>query len=116
MLEVSIWLSMSQGNFATFSPSLPLLSVANRIFAIGTIVMVTSFLAFFIVLLIILLTELILLILFLVYVDKVNENAKQDLKEGLLLYNTENNVGLQNAWDVIQAKGNWHLVLGESTA
>jgi hypothetical protein len=34
----------------------------------------------------------------------VNENAKQDLKEGLLLYNTENNVGLKNAWNIIQAE------------
>uniref|UniRef100_A0A3B5M4N9 Uncharacterized protein n=1 Tax=Xiphophorus couchianus TaxID=32473 RepID=A0A3B5M4N9_9TELE len=43
------------------------------------------------VLLIILLAELILLILFFVYTDKVRENARQDLKEGLVLYNTENN-------------------------
>lgn len=35
---------------------------------------------------------------------QVNENAKQDLKEGLLLYNTENNVGLKNAWNIIQAE------------
>lgn len=37
-------------------------------------------------------------------VCQVNENAKQDLKEGLLLYNTENNVGLKNAWNIIQAE------------
>uniref|UniRef100_A0A8C0G9A2 Uncharacterized protein n=1 Tax=Chelonoidis abingdonii TaxID=106734 RepID=A0A8C0G9A2_CHEAB len=49
------------------------------------------FYCFFIILLIILLAELILLILFFVYMDKVNENAKKDLKEGLQLYNTENN-------------------------
>ena len=35
---------------------------------------------------------------------QVNENAKKDLKEGLLLYNTENNVGLKNAWNIIQAE------------
>lgn len=34
----------------------------------------------------------------------MNENAKNDLKEGLLLYNTENNVGLKNAWNIIQAE------------
>lgn len=34
----------------------------------------------------------------------MNENAKKDLKEGLLLYNTENNVGLKNAWNIIQAE------------
>ncbi|XP_035874424.1 tetraspanin-9 isoform X2 [Phyllostomus discolor] len=79
---------------------------------------------FFIVLLIILLSELILLILFFVYMDKVNENAKRDLKEGLLLYNTENNVGLKNAWNIIQAEmhccgvsdyTDWYPVLGENT-
>lgn len=34
----------------------------------------------------------------------MNENAKKDLTEGLLLYNTENNVGLKNAWNIIQAE------------
>uniref|UniRef100_A0ABI7ZKG8 Tetraspanin 9 n=1 Tax=Felis catus TaxID=9685 RepID=A0ABI7ZKG8_FELCA len=138
LLGVGIWLSVSQGNFATFSPSFPSLSAANLVIAIGTIVMVTGFLgclgaikenkclllSFFIVLLIILLAELILLILFFVYMDKVNENAKKDLKEGLLLYNTENNVGLKNAWNIIQAEmrccgvtdyTDWYPVLGENT-
>uniref|UniRef100_A0AAA9TQH8 Tetraspanin n=1 Tax=Bos taurus TaxID=9913 RepID=A0AAA9TQH8_BOVIN len=138
LLGVGIWLSVSQGNFATFSPSFPSLSAANLVIAIGTIVMVTGFLgclgaikenrclllSFFIVLLIILLAELILIILFFVYMDKVNENAKKDLKEGLLLYNSENNVGLKNAWNIIQAEmhccgvtdyKDWFSVLGENT-
>ncbi|XP_008972016.2 tetraspanin-9 isoform X1 [Pan paniscus] len=138
LLGVGIWLSVSQGNFATFSPSFPSLSAANLVIAIGTIVMVTGFLgclgaikenkclllSFFIVLLVILLAELILLILFFVYMDKVNENAKKDLKEGLLLYHTENNVGLKNAWNIIQAEmrccgvtdyTDWYPVLGENT-
>lgn len=138
LLGVGIWLSVSQGNFATFSPSFPSLSAANLVIAMGTIVMVTGFLgclgaikenkclllSFFIVLLAILLAELILLILFFVYMDKVNENAKKDLKEGLLLYNTENNVGLKNAWNIIQAEmrccgvtdyTDWYPVLGENT-
>uniref|UniRef100_A0A452UGV0 Tetraspanin-9 n=1 Tax=Ursus maritimus TaxID=29073 RepID=A0A452UGV0_URSMA len=138
LLGVGIWLSVSQGNFATFSPSFPSLSAANLVIAIGTIVMVTGFLgclgaikenkclllSFFIVLLVILLAELILLILFFVYMDKVNENARKDLKEGLLLYNTENNVGLKNAWNIIQAEmrccgvtdyTDWYPVLGENT-
>nr|XP_060634057.1 tetraspanin-9 isoform X1 [Anolis sagrei ordinatus] len=137
LLGVGIWLSVSQGNFATFSPSFPSLSAANLVIAIGTVIMVTGFLgclgaikenkclllSFFIVLLIILLAELILLILFFVYMDKVNENAKQDLKEGLKLYNTENNVGLKNAWNIIQAEmhccgvtdyKDWYPVLGEN--
>ncbi|ELV09170.1 Tetraspanin-9 [Tupaia chinensis] len=222
LLGVGIWLSVSQGNFATFSPSFPSLSAANLVIAIGTIVMVTGFLGclgaikenkclllsvsgrpgptshmghfwnvpclpthpssswlllpgpvspllgwwpalspfpraralrtgaaplppsrlaarpglrdrvpmpgrflqFFVVLLTILLAELILLILFFVYMDKVNENAKKDLKDGLLLYNTEDNVGLRNAWNIIQAEmrccgvtdhTDWYPVLGENT-
>ncbi|XP_014441156.1 tetraspanin-9 isoform X1 [Tupaia chinensis] len=138
LLGVGIWLSVSQGNFATFSPSFPSLSAANLVIAIGTIVMVTGFLgclgaikenkclllSFFVVLLTILLAELILLILFFVYMDKVNENAKKDLKDGLLLYNTEDNVGLRNAWNIIQAEmrccgvtdhTDWYPVLGENT-
>ncbi|NWV00050.1 TSN9 protein, partial [Upupa epops] len=118
LLGVGIWLSVSQGNFATFSPSFPSLSAANLVIAIGTVVMVTGFLgclgaikenkclllSFFVILLIILLAELILLILFFVYMDKVSESAKNDLKEGMKLYNSENNVGLKNAWNIIQAE------------
>ncbi|XP_056137347.1 tetraspanin-9 isoform X1 [Lampris incognitus] len=136
LLGVGIWLSVSQGSFATFSPSFPSLSAANMVIAIGAIVMVTGFLgclgaikenkclllSFFIVLLIILLTEVILLILFFVYSDKVSENAKQDLKDGLALYNTDNNIGLRNAWNIIQAEWkccgvtaytDWHEALKE---
>uniref|UniRef100_A0A9J8A895 Tetraspanin n=1 Tax=Cyprinus carpio carpio TaxID=630221 RepID=A0A9J8A895_CYPCA len=140
LLGVGIWLSVSQGSFATFSPSFPSLSAANMVIAIGAIVMVTGFLgclgaikenkclllSFFIVLLIILLAELILLILFFVYSDKVNcmlfENAKQDLKDGLALYNADNNIGLRNAWNIIQAEWkccgvtgytDWHEALKE---
>ncbi|XP_068556661.1 tetraspanin-9 isoform X3 [Anas acuta] len=138
LLGVGIWLSVSQGNFATFSPSFPSLSAANLVIAFGTVIMVTGFLgclgaikenkclllSFFIVLLIILLAELILLILFFVYMDKVSESAKKDLKEGMKLYNSENNVGLKNAWNIIQAEmkccgvndfTDWYPVLGENT-
>nr|XP_005509833.2 tetraspanin-9 isoform X3 [Columba livia] len=138
LLGVGIWLSVSQGNFATFSPSFPSLSAANLVIAIGTVIMVTGFLgclgaikenkclllSFFIVLLIILLAELILLILFFVYMDKVSDSAKKDLKEGMKLYNSENNVGLKNAWNIIQAEmkccgvndfTDWYSVLGENT-
>ncbi|XP_048011159.1 tetraspanin-9 isoform X1 [Megalobrama amblycephala] len=138
LLGVGIWLSVSQGSFATFSPSFPSLSAANLVITLGSVVMVTGFLgclgaikenkclllSFFIVLLIILLAELILLILFFVYTDKVSENAKQDLKDGLRLYNTDNNVGLRNAWNIIQAEWeccgvtghtDWHDALQEKT-
>ncbi|XP_067283000.1 tetraspanin-9 isoform X1 [Pseudorasbora parva] len=138
LLGVGIWLSVSQGSFATFSPSFPSLSAANLVITLGSVVMVTGFLgclgaikenkclllSFFIVLLIILLAELIMLILFFVYTDKVSENAKQDLKDGLRLYNTDNNVGLRNAWNIIQAEWeccgvtghtDWHDALQEKT-
>lgn len=35
---------------------------------------------------------------------QVSDNAKQDLKDGLALYNSENNLGLRNAWNIIQAE------------
>ncbi|XP_028813428.1 tetraspanin-9-like [Denticeps clupeoides] len=35
---------------------------------------------------------------------QVSQNAKQDLKDGLALYNTDNNIGLRNAWNIIQAE------------
>ncbi|KAK7891819.1 hypothetical protein WMY93_023782 [Mugilogobius chulae] len=119
LLGVGVWLSVSQGSFATLSPSFPSLSAANLIITLGTVVMITGFLgclgaikenkclllSFFIVLLIILFAELVLLILFFVYTEKVSENAKKDLKEGLVLYNTDNNVGLRDAWNAIQ--GEW---------
>lgn len=38
------------------------------------------------------------------YVVQVNESAKKDLKEGMKLYNSENNIGLKNAWNIIQAE------------
>ncbi|XP_029017689.1 tetraspanin-9-like [Betta splendens] len=118
LLGVGVWLSVSQGSFATLSPSFPSLSAANLIITVGTVVMVTGFLgclgaikenkclllSFFIVLLVILLAELILLILFFVYTDKVRDNARQDLKDGLVLYNTEDNAGLRDAWNTIQAQ------------
>ncbi|KAG9335199.1 hypothetical protein JZ751_005551 [Albula glossodonta] len=52
----------------------------------------------------------------------VSENAKKDLKDGLALYNTDNNVGLKNAWNIIQAEWkccgvtgytDWHEALKE---
>lgn len=38
------------------------------------------------------------------YVVQVSESAKKDLKEGMKLYNSENNIGLKNAWNIIQAE------------
>ncbi|XP_061523193.1 tetraspanin-9-like [Phycodurus eques] len=134
LLGVGVWLSVSQGDFATLSPSFPSPSAANLVVTLGAVVMVTGFLgclgaikenkclllSFFIVLLIILLAELILLILFFVYTDKVGENARRDLKDGLVLYNTDNNAGLRDAWNAIQeewrccgvtSSSDWHAAL-----
>lgn len=44
LLGVGVWLSVSQGSFATLSPSFPSLSAANVIITLGTVVMVTGFL------------------------------------------------------------------------
>ncbi|XP_067855285.1 tetraspanin-9-like isoform X3 [Heptranchias perlo] len=135
LLGVGIWLSATQGNFATISPSLPSLSAANLLIAIGTIVMVVGFLgclgaikenkclllSFFIVLLMIFFLELILVILFFVYRTEVAEYAREDLKIGLRLYGSEGNVGLTNAWNIIQTEyeccgvdnsTDWEPVLG----
>uniref|UniRef100_A0A3Q1GQ68 Tetraspanin 9b n=1 Tax=Acanthochromis polyacanthus TaxID=80966 RepID=A0A3Q1GQ68_9TELE len=63
------------------------------------------------------------LILFFVYTDKVNENARRDLKEGLVLYNTDNNAGLRDAWNTIQGEwrccgvmnhNDWYVALHEN--
>lgn len=40
ILGVGVWLSVTQGNFATLSSSLPSLSAANLLIAVGTIIMV----------------------------------------------------------------------------
>lgn len=34
----------------------------------------------------------------------MSENARRDLKEGLVLYTTDNNAGLKEAWDTIQGE------------
>lgn len=44
LLGVGLWLSVSQGSFATLSPSFPSLSAANLIITLGSVVMVTGFL------------------------------------------------------------------------
>lgn len=35
---------------------------------------------------------------------QVSENARRDLKEGLVLYSTDNNAGLKDAWNTIQGE------------
>ncbi|XP_072123436.1 tetraspanin-9-like isoform X3 [Mobula birostris] len=91
LLGVGIWLSATQGNFAVLAPSLPSLSAANLVIAIGTIVMVVGFLG---CLGSIKENKCLLL--------SVAEYAREDLKSGLSLYNSNGNIGLTNAWNIIQ--------------
>lgn len=42
--------------------------------------------------------------LYSVLCSQVSENARRDLKEGLVLYNTDNNAGLSDAWNTIQGE------------
>uniref|UniRef100_A0A8C6JFM3 Tetraspanin-4 n=1 Tax=Melopsittacus undulatus TaxID=13146 RepID=A0A8C6JFM3_MELUD len=116
ILGVGIWLAVTQGNFATLSSSFPSLSAANLLIVTGTFVMIIGFvgcigaikenkcllLSFFIMLLIIFLLELTVVILFFVYTDKIDKYAQRDLKKGLHLYGTNGNIGLTNAWSIIQ--------------
>ncbi|XP_035408094.1 tetraspanin-4 isoform X2 [Cygnus atratus] len=116
ILGVGIWLAVTQGNFATLSSSFPSLSAANLLIVTGTFVMIIGFvgcigaikenkcllLSFFIMLLIIFLLELTVVVLFFVYTDKIDKYAQRDLKKGLHLYGTDGNIGLTNAWSIIQ--------------
>ncbi|XP_030911586.1 tetraspanin-4 isoform X2 [Geospiza fortis] len=116
ILGVGIWLAVTQGNFATLSSSFPSLSAANLLIVTGTFIMIIGFvgcigaikenkcllLSFFIMLLIIFLLELTVVILFFAYTDKIDKYAQRDLKKGLHLYGTDGNIGLTNAWSIIQ--------------
>uniref|UniRef100_A0A3Q1BN76 Tetraspanin n=1 Tax=Amphiprion ocellaris TaxID=80972 RepID=A0A3Q1BN76_AMPOC len=112
LLGVGVWLSVSQGSFATLSPSFPSLSAANLIITLGTVVMVTGFLGCLGAI-----KENKCLLL------SVSENARRDLKEGLVLYNTDNNAGLRDAWNTIQGEwrccgvmnhNDWYVALHEN--
>uniref|UniRef100_A0A667IJ11 Tetraspanin-4 n=1 Tax=Lynx canadensis TaxID=61383 RepID=A0A667IJ11_LYNCA len=116
ILGVGIWLAATQGNFATLSSSFPSLSAANLLIVTGTFVMAIGFvgcigaikenkcllLTFFVLLLLVFLLEATITILFFAYTDKIDRYAQRDLKKGLHLYGTPGNVGLTNAWGIIQ--------------
>nr|XP_004999563.1 tetraspanin-4 isoform X4 [Cavia porcellus] len=59
-------------------------------------------LTFFVLLLLVLLLETTIAVLFFAYTDKIDRYAQEDLKKGLHLYGTPGNVGLTNAWSIIQ--------------
>ncbi|KAF6334620.1 tetraspanin 4 [Rhinolophus ferrumequinum] len=116
ILGVGIWLAATQGNFATLSSSFPSLSAANLLIVTGSLVMAIGFvgcigaikehrcllLTFFVMLLLVFLLEATVAILFFAYTDKIDRYAQRDLKKGLHLYGTPGNVGLTNAWSIIQ--------------
>ncbi|XP_033059922.1 tetraspanin-4 isoform X2 [Trachypithecus francoisi] len=116
VLGVGIWLAATQGSFATLSSSFPSLSAANLLIITGAFVMAIGFvgclgaikenkcllLAFFLLLLLVFLLEATIAILFFAYTEKIDRYAQQDLKKGLHLYGTQGNVGLTNAWSIIQ--------------
>ncbi|XP_053546810.1 tetraspanin-4 isoform X2 [Bombina bombina] len=118
ILGVGVWLAVTQGKFATLSISFPSLSAASLFMVTGSVIMVVGFigclgavtehrcllLTFFVVLLIIFLLEIIGMILFLAYKDEFHDYAQEDLKKGLKLYKTEGNLGLTNAWDIVQTQ------------
>ncbi|XP_045414502.1 tetraspanin-4 isoform X1 [Lemur catta] len=116
VLGVGIWLAATQGNFATLSSSFPSLSAANLLIVTGAFVMAIGFvgcigaikenkcllLTFFVMLLLVFLLETTIAVLFFAYTDKIDRYAQRDLKKGLHLYGTQGNVGLTNAWSIIQ--------------
>lgn len=116
ILGVGIWLAATQGNFATLSSSFPSLSAANLLMVTGTFVMAIGFvgcvgaikehkcllLTFFVLLLLVFLLEATVTILFYAYTEQIDRYAQRDLKKGLHLYGTPGNVGLTNAWSIIQ--------------
>uniref|UniRef100_A0A3B4XBY0 Tetraspanin 9 n=1 Tax=Seriola lalandi dorsalis TaxID=1841481 RepID=A0A3B4XBY0_SERLL len=115
LLGVGVWLSVSQGSFATLSPSFPSLSAANLIITLGTVVMVTGFLGCLGAIkenkcLLLSPPRLSVATCYIIHLSasvsgQVSENARRDLKEGLVLYYTDNNAGLKDAWNTIQ--GEW---------
>ncbi|KAM5132390.1 tetraspanin-4-like isoform 2-T2 [Mantella aurantiaca] len=118
ILGVGVWLAVTQGKFATLSISFPSLSAASLFMVTGSVIMVVGFigclgavtehrcllLTFFVVLLIIFLLEIISLVLFFAYNDNFHSYAQEDLKKGLALYQTKDNLGLTNAWDIVQTE------------
>ncbi|XP_015274027.1 PREDICTED: tetraspanin-4-like [Gekko japonicus] len=118
VLGVGVWLAVTQGRFATLSFSFPSLSAAGLFMATGAIIMVVGFLGclgavtehrcllltFFLVLSTLFLLELVGLLVFVTCRDKFDGYAQANLKEGLKLYKTDDNLGLTHAWDLVQTE------------
>ncbi|KAM8722248.1 tetraspanin-9 [Acanthopagrus schlegelii] len=132
LFGVGVWLSFTQAEFSSLPLSFPSLSAANLLLVAGGITMVTGFLGclgalkeqrcllfmFFVILLLLVLTEVILVVVIHIFHDKLDSKAKNELKEGMKIYNSE--PGLKNSWDNVQKmfkccgvtdKMDWYVVL-----
>uniref|UniRef100_A0AAX7TYF9 Tetraspanin n=1 Tax=Astatotilapia calliptera TaxID=8154 RepID=A0AAX7TYF9_ASTCA len=116
ILGVGVWLSVTQGNFATLSSSLPSLSAANLLIAVGTIIMVIGCLGCVGAVkesrpLLLTVSRMVLdspadfkhkVAMMSYFQITIDHYAQRDLKKGLQLFGTEGNVGLTNAWMIVQ--------------
>ncbi|XP_069751203.1 tetraspanin-4a isoform X2 [Narcine bancroftii] len=116
VLGVGIWLAVTQGNFATLSATFPFLSAANLLIGTGSVATIIGFLgcvgaikenkclllSFFVLLLLIFIVEVIAGILVCVYRAQIDTHARDDLTDGLQLFGTDGNIGLTNAWSIVQ--------------
>uniref|UniRef100_A0AAQ4RYV8 Tetraspanin n=1 Tax=Gasterosteus aculeatus aculeatus TaxID=481459 RepID=A0AAQ4RYV8_GASAC len=111
ILGVGVWLSVTQGNFATLSSSLPSLSAANLLIAVGTVTMVIGCLGCVGAVkesrpLLLAVSDLpvspSLAVCFCSCFTAIDHYAQRDLKKGLQLFGSEGNVGLTNAWMIVQ--------------
>uniref|UniRef100_A0A8C8JU74 Tetraspanin n=1 Tax=Oncorhynchus tshawytscha TaxID=74940 RepID=A0A8C8JU74_ONCTS len=115
ILGVGVWLSVTQGNFATLSSSLPSLSAANLLIVVGTIIMVIGclgcvgavkesrpLLLSVSILFINIHISAVSIMLYSHFYNLIDHYAQRDLKRGLQLFGTEGNVGLTNAWMIVQ--------------
>ncbi|XP_026061928.1 tetraspanin-4-like [Carassius auratus] len=114
LFGVGVWLAFTQSEFSSLPLSFPSLSAANLLLVAGGITMVTGFLGclgalkeqkcllmtFFVILLILVLIEVALIVVLSVYHEELDKRAKDDLKEGMKKYLT--NEGMKNSWDNMQ--------------
>ncbi|XP_051570537.1 tetraspanin-4-like isoform X3 [Myxocyprinus asiaticus] len=114
LFGVGVWLAFTQSEFSSLPLSFPSLSAANLLLVAGGVTMVTGFLGclgalkeqrcllmtFFVILLFLVLTEVTLIVILSVYHKELDMIAKDDLREGMKDYNS--NEGLKKSWDNMQ--------------
>ncbi|XP_016124661.1 tetraspanin-4-like [Sinocyclocheilus grahami] len=114
LFGVGVWLGFTQSEFSSLPLSFPSLSAANLLLVAGGVTMVTGFLGclgalkeqkcllmtFFVILLFLVLTEVALTLVLSVYHEELDKKAKDDLREGMKDYLT--NEGLKKSWDNMQ--------------